>query len=103
VDDDECCGCVMAFDVLSFLAGIAAGLITGTLAGILHGLESTANLQERLRQLTKEVEDMRAKFFSSGGPETVDRREKVQLDELQMDLEEIQGEIRRMYKKSERR
>ena len=32
-------GFAMAFDVVSFIAGVVAGIITGGLAGLLHSLE----------------------------------------------------------------
>jgi gas vesicle protein len=91
----------MVFDIVSFIAGVAAGGITGALAGVLHGLESTANLQERLRVLTKEVESMRT-GFSSGPFGVTDPSVKVKMDELYRNLNEIHEEIRRMYKKATR-
>ncbi len=39
------------FDLISFIVGVAAGAVTGSLAGILHSLERTADLQERLRKI----------------------------------------------------
>jgi uncharacterized protein VirK/YbjX len=93
---------IMVLDVVSFLAGVAAGLLTGALAGVLHGLESTAHLQEHLRQLTKEVEAMRGRFLPSASSGSGDASERLKLDELQRDLDEIHEEIRRMYKKTTR-
>ena len=90
----------MVFDIVSFIAGVAAGGITGALAGVLHGLESTADLQERLRVLTKEVQSMRTTFSGPSG--TNDPGVKVRMDELYRDLTEIHEEIRRMYKKATR-
>ena len=55
----------MVFDILSFLAGIAAGAVTGALAGVLHSLENTADLQEKLRHITKEVERMKRTITSN--------------------------------------
>mgnify|MGYP006270144423 CR=1 FL=1 len=92
----------MVFDVVSFLAGVAAGLLTGALAGVLHGLERTARLQEHLRQITKEVEKIRSRAMLSGGSESGEPNEKLKLDELQRDLDEIHEEIRRMYRKTTR-
>ncbi len=90
----------MVLDVVSFIAGVAAGVITGALAGVLHGLENTAHLQERLRQLTREVEAMRDRLLSSGGIGSGHPSERIKLDELKRELDEIHEEIRRMYKKT---
>ena len=87
----------MSFDVLSFLAGIAAGGLTGALAMILHGLERTADLQERLRRVTQEVERMHDTFSNSS---TNDSNQKAHSQELRRELDEIHEEIRRMYKRS---
>ena len=85
----------MVFDILSFLAGVAAGAVTGALAAVLHGLENTADLQERLRNITREVERMKTAMVSrtNGNDSTTG------IDELSRDLNEIHEEIRRMYKK----
>jgi uncharacterized membrane protein (DUF106 family) len=91
-------GFVMAFDVSSFLAGVVAGIVTGGLAGLLHSLERTADLQEKLRKLSKEVERM----TSRGSPNDFKARESSppEVDRLQKELDEIHEEIRRMYKRS---
>jgi len=85
----------MVFDILSFLAGVAAGAVTGALAAVLHGLENTADLQERLRNIAREVERMKNAMVSrtNGNDST------TEIDELSRDLNEIHEEIRRMYKK----
>ena len=49
----------MAFDLVSILVGVAAGALTGSLAGILHSLDRTADIQEKVRGLAREVEVMR--------------------------------------------
>ena len=86
----------MTFDVLSFLAGLAAGGLTGALAMILHRLENTADLQERLRRVTQEVE----RIGNSANSISQDSNQKAQTDELRRELDEIHAEIRRMYKRS---
>jgi len=91
-------GHVMVFDILSFLAGVTAGAVTGALAAFLHGLESTADLQERLRNITKEVERMKSAMVSRAS-ETNGKGSTTEIDELSRDLNEIHEEIRRMYKK----
>jgi gas vesicle protein len=88
----------MAFDILSFLAGIAAGAVTGALAGVLHSLENTADLQEKLRHVTKEVERVK-RTITSNASAVSEREESAEVDELYRDLNEIHEEIRRMYQK----
>jgi uncharacterized protein YPO0396 len=64
---------------------------------ILHGLEKTADLQERLRRVTQEVERIRnASSDSISGA----ANQKAQTAELKRELEDIHEEIRRMYKRS---
>lgn len=84
------------FDLVSFLLGVATGALIGALAGILHSLERTANLQEQLRTTSQEVETMKDRLIGGG------QYGKPQLDDLDRDLEEIHEEIRRMYKKTTR-
>lgn len=91
----------MVFDILSFVAGVAAGGITGALAGILHGLESTADLHEKVSGVTKELEKMRS-GLTSNNPAVGAEDAKLKMDALYKDLDEIQEEIRRMYKKTTR-
>jgi gas vesicle protein len=94
-------GCVMVFDIVSFLAGLVAGGVTGALAAVLHGLESTADLQERLRQVTKEVERMKS-AIASETPILNNHSRSSEVDQLHLDLNEIHEEIRRLYKKGRR-
>jgi len=86
----------MAFDLISFIVGVAAGALTGALAGILHSLERTADLQEQLRKIKREVSNMRTLASEN------DKSRKPKLDELDHDLEEIHEEIRKMYKRTTR-
>lgn len=92
-------GSAMVFDILSFVAGVAAGIVAGGLAGVLHGLERTADLQEKVRALTKDLQKIRA-GLSSDDRDLVEPDVKLKIDEIQKDLAEIHEEIRRMYKKS---
>jgi gas vesicle protein len=86
----------MTFDLLTFLIGVGVGALTGSLAGILYSLERTADLQEEVRRVTREVENMKAHLAQ-------DKTGKItKLDELDRELEEIHEEIRRMYKKTTR-
>ena len=86
----------MVFDLISFIVGVAAGALAGALAGTLHSLERTADLQEQLRKIKREVAEMQT--FVQGN----ENSRKPRLDELDRDLEEIHEEIRRMYKKTTR-
>jgi uncharacterized membrane-anchored protein YhcB (DUF1043 family) len=86
----------MAFDLISFIVGVAAGALTGSLAGILHSLDKTADLQEQLRKIKGEVGEMRTLISEN------DHSRKSRLDDLDRDLDEVHEEIRRMYKKTTR-
>lgn len=93
---------VMVFDVVSFLAGIAAGALTAGLAGFLHGLERTADIQERLRLATKKADQLSNMFSTLAASDFNDSANKVKVDELQLELDEIHEEIKRMYKRTTR-
>jgi len=93
-----CRGLGMAFDVLSFLAGIAAGGLTGALAGALYSLEKTADLQERVRHLARQVDALAANLSSPNGSQ--DPASNANVKELRRELDAIHEEIRRMYKRS---
>jgi len=92
-------GSAMVFDILSFVAGVVAGVVAGGLAGVLHGLERTADLQEKVRGLTKDLEKIRV-GLPSNDRDLVEPDVKLKMNEIQKDLAEIHEEIRRMYKKS---
>ena len=89
----------MPFDVVSFLVGVTAGALTGGLAAVLHSLEGVADLQERVRKITKEVQRLNSTHQSQEGHE---HDTTFKLNELQHDLDEIHEEIRRMYKRTSR-
>jgi gas vesicle protein len=91
-------GIAVVFDILSFLAGVTAGAVAGALAVVLHGLENTADLQERLRDVSREVKKMRSAAVSRTSGASGDKS-TAELDALSLDLNEIHEEIRRMYKK----
>ena len=88
----------MVFDLISFLAGIAAGGLTGALAGVLYGFERTADLQESLLKLSKEVESIDPAVASPSGAQDVES--KAKMSELHAELDSINEEIRRMYRKT---
>jgi gas vesicle protein len=89
----------MVFDILSFLAGIAAGGLTGALAGILYSLEKTADLQERVRHLARQI-DALGPDTSSSTDDLKDLGSTAKVNELRRELDAIHEEIRRMYKRS---
>jgi hypothetical protein len=93
---------IMVFDVVSFIAGVAAGALMAGLAGFLHGLERTADIQEKLRIATSKADRLTNMVSSSGGSDSIDSATKMKVDELQRDLDEIQEEIKRMYKRTTR-
>jgi len=86
----------MAFDLLSLMIGVAAGALTGSLAGILHSLERTAEIQDRVCELAREVERMKGSISANN------QQGNSKLDDLDRDLGEIHEEIRRMYKRTTR-
>ena len=90
----------MVFDLVSFLAGVAAGALTAGLAGLLHSLERTAGIQERLRVATQKVDELANAFAGMAGSNDPDAKAKA--DDLQRMLDEIHDEIRRMYKRTTR-
>jgi len=93
---------IMVFDVVSFIAGVAAGALAAGLAGFLYGLERTADIQEKLRLATNKADQLTNLVSSSGGSDSIDSPGKMKVDELQRDLDEIQAEIKRMYKRTTR-
>jgi len=92
---------IMVFDVISFIAGVAAGALAAGLAGFLYALERTADIQEKLRLTTNKVDQLTNVISSSGGSD-IDSATKTKVDALQRDLDEIQEEIKRMYKRTTR-
>lgn len=94
---------ILVFDVVSFVAGVAAGALTAGLAGFLHGLESTADIQERLLLATRKADQLTNLLSNSGGGHNGSSSvNKTEVDELQRDLNEIDEEIKRMYKRTTR-
>jgi len=93
---------IMVFDVVSFIAGVVAGALAAGLAGFLYGLERTADIQEKLRLATSKADLLTNVVSSSGGSDSINGAAKMNVDELQRDLDEIQEEIKRMYKRTTR-
>ena len=88
----------MVFDLISLLAGIIAGGLAGALAALLYGFERTADIQESLLKLRKEVAGMDPKVTSTIGATDADSEKRRQ--ELRAELDSIRDEIRRMYRKT---
>jgi len=87
----------MIFDLISFLAGLVAGGLTGALAAVLYGLERTADIQEKLLTMRKELSKMNPNTNSTA-PKEEDSERRMQ--ELRTQLASIEEEIRRMYRKT---
>jgi gas vesicle protein len=88
----------MVFDLTSFIAGIFAGGLTAALAGILYGFERTADLQEDLLKLRKEMDSLEPTVASAKS--TGNALSEKRMRELRTELDSINEEIRRMYRKS---
>ncbi|HXX72591.1 MAG TPA: hypothetical protein VEI80_02770 [Candidatus Acidoferrales bacterium] len=86
----------MIFDLISFLAGVIAGGLTGALAAVLYGLERTADIQEKLFTIRKELSKMNPNTNSTAEVEDSERR----MQELRTQLATIEEEIMRMYRKT---
>ena len=86
----------MIFDLISFLAGLVAGGLTGALAAVLYGLERTADIQEKLFTIRKELSKMNPNTNSTAEVEDSERR----MQELRTQLATIEEEIMRMYRKT---
>jgi len=86
----------MIFDLISFLAGVIAGGLTGALAAVLYGLERTADIQEKLFTIRKELSKMNPNTNSTAEVEDSKRR----MQELRTQLATIEEEIMRMYRKT---
>jgi gas vesicle protein len=87
----------MVFDLISLLAGIIAGGLIGALVGILYGFESTADLQETLLKLRKEIDSINQ---TVGTTSTLHTDSEQRRRELRAELDSIHEEIRRMYRKT---
>ena len=82
----------LVFDLVSFLIGIVAGAVTGMLAGYLHETETVGELQERVRLTMLQLDRAALKHVQSEGHES-------QFADLHSQLQELQNEIKKLYKK----
>ena len=85
----------MAFEVVSFTIGLVAGALVGVLAGYLHETETIGELQERVRMATIQLEKA-----TSAIPNRTS--EGVAVSDLRHQVQDLQDEIKRMYRKPDR-
>ena len=85
----------MAFEAVSFTIGLVAGALVGVLAGYLHETETIGELQERVRMATVQLEKATSTIWdrTSEGAAASDLRHQIQ---------DLQDEIKRMYRKPDR-
>jgi len=85
----------LAFDLVSFVAGIAAGALIGVLAGYLHETETIGELQERVRMAMVQVERITSSTRSKADEGTVS-------SDLRRQLLDLQDEIKKLYRREAR-
>jgi hypothetical protein len=85
----------LAFDIISFAAGIVTGSLVGVLAGYLHETESVGELQERVRMAMVQLEKTTSTIGSRTG-------EGPAGSDLRNQLQELQDEIKKMYRRPNR-
>ena len=85
----------MAFDLVSFVAGIAAGALIGVLAGYLHETETIGELQERVRMAMVQVERIASSTRSKTDEGAVS-------SDLRGQLLDLQNEIKKLYRREAR-
>jgi len=85
----------LGFDFVSFAAGVVAGALVGVLGGYLHETETLGELQERVRAAVLQLERIgsRTRDEASEEPARV---------ELRRQLQELQEEIKKLYRKQDR-
>jgi hypothetical protein len=85
----------LAFDVVSFTIGLVAGALVGVLAGYLHETETIGELQERVRMATVQLEKTTSAIRNRTG-------EGPAASDLRHQLQELQDEIKRLYRRPNR-
>ena len=85
----------MAFDLVSFIAGIITGALVGVLAGYLHETETIGGLQERIRMAMVRVERMPSSTRNKTGNGVVS-------SDLRRQLLDLQDEIKKRYRREAR-
>jgi len=82
----------LAFDLASFIAGLVGGALVGILAGYLHETETIGQLQERVRLAMLQFEQVTSQARQESEKQTAG-------SELRRQLQELQDEIRRLYRR----
>jgi len=85
----------LAFDLVSFMTGLAAGAAVGVLGGYLHETEAIGELQERVRIAMVQFE----RTTSSTRTRT---SEAAVSSDLRKQLLELQDEIKKLYRRPNR-
>jgi hypothetical protein len=85
----------LAFDVLSFTIGLVAGALVGVLAGYLHETETIGELQDRVRMAMVQLEKTTSTIRNRTGEGTA-------VSGLSHQLQELQDEIKRLYRRPNR-
>jgi uncharacterized membrane protein (DUF106 family) len=85
----------LAFDVVSFTIGLVAGVLVGVLAGYLHETETMGELQERVRMAMVQLEKATSTIRNRTSEEPA-------VSDLRQQLQDLQDEIKRMYRRPNR-
>ena len=85
----------MAFDLISFTTGLVTGALVGVLAGYLHETETIGELQDRVRMAMLQLEKATPTIRNRTNEEAAG-------SDLRHQLQELQDEIRKMYKRPNR-
>jgi hypothetical protein len=81
--------------MISFVTGIVAGGLVGVLAGYLHETETIGELQEKVRMAMVQLEKNTPTVRNRTGKEPAG-------SDLQDELQELQDEIKKLYRRSGR-
>jgi hypothetical protein len=85
----------LPFDIFSFTIGIVTGGLVGVLAGYLHETETIGGLQEKVRMAMVQLEKNTSTVRDRTGKEPA-------VSDLQHQLEELQDEIKKLYRRNGR-
>ncbi len=90
----------MAFDFLSFAAGLVAGLIAGVLGARLQQAETISALEDKVSFALHELEKTKANRRNATSK--YEQPESLELEKLRRELEELNEAIRNMYRRHTR-
>jgi hypothetical protein len=85
----------LPFDIFSFVTGTVAGGLVGVLAGYLHETETIGELQEKVRMAMVQLEKNTPPVRKRTGKEPAG-------SDLQDELQQLQEEIKKLYRRSGR-